>query len=71
MIDDDYEDGHAIYYPGNRKIYCIVCHEQIGRGEEDALYADNKGPLCDECYDNECDEMNHSIYVKSDLIRSE
>jgi hypothetical protein len=58
MNDDDYEDGHAIYYPGNRQMYCIICHEPTEQLEDGALYVNDKGPLCDSCFTDECDARN-------------
>lgn len=68
MSQIEHGNWNTEHFPGTRQT-CCVCHEPTGRCEEDALYADKKGPLCDECYDNECDEMNHSLYVKSDWER--
>lgn len=62
LSDEEYDDGYS-YYHENRKIYCIVCHEQIGGGEENAMYVDEKGPLCDSCFTDECDARNQEGFL--------
>ena len=58
------EHGHwnTEHFPGTRQI-CCVCHEPTGRCEEDALYADKKGPLCDSCFMDECDARNQEGFL--------
>jgi len=36
-------------YPGTLQL-CDFCDEPTGRCEEDSLYVDDSGPLCEECF---------------------
>jgi len=40
---------NAMHYPGTRQI-CIICDCPTERCEEDALYIEDHGPICDGCY---------------------
>lgn len=62
LSDEEYDDGYS-YYPGNRKIYCIICHEPIEVGEEYAMYVEQNGPLCDSCFTDECDARNQECFL--------
>ena len=49
MSQDDHEHWNARHYPGTRQL-CILCDEPTGRCEEDELYVDDEGPLCETCW---------------------
>jgi len=49
MTQAEHERWNAVNYPGTRQM-CSKCDEPTGRCEEDALYVDGVGPLCEECY---------------------
>ena len=46
----EHERINAAEWPGTRQL-CCECGEPTGRCEEDALYLDNLGPLCEACWD--------------------
>jgi hypothetical protein len=52
-----YQDEHVAWnlnnYPGTLQL-CIVCEEPTGRCEDDELYIEDEGPLCEECYKKQC-----------------
>ena len=31
---------------------CVMCDEETGRCQEDALFSDDTGPLCDSCFNS-------------------
>ena len=41
---------NASNYPGTRQL-CVECDAETGRCEEDSMYADEHGPLCEACYE--------------------
>lgn len=45
-----HEKWNAIHYPGTRQI-CVTCNEPTENCEEDALYPEETGPLCPDCYE--------------------
>jgi hypothetical protein len=49
MHQGEHERWNASHYPGTRQL-CCQCDEPTERCEEDAIYADDVGPLCVECY---------------------
>lgn len=40
---------NARHYPGTRQL-CCICDLPTGRCEDDSLYHDDCGPLCEECF---------------------
>ena len=50
LYQDEHEHWNAKHYPGTRQL-CEACQEPTGRCEEDSIYLDNIGPLCETCYD--------------------
>lgn len=49
MHQSEHESWNASHYPGTRQL-CCECDEATGRCEEDAIYVDDIGPLCEACY---------------------
>ena len=49
MSQDDHEHWNARHYPGTRQL-CILCDEPTGRCEDDELFIDDVGPLCETCW---------------------
>jgi hypothetical protein len=49
MTQDKHAAHNAASYPGTRQI-CAICEQPTGRCEDDELYADDAGPLCEDCY---------------------
>ena len=41
---------NAVHYPGTRQL-CTLCDEPTGRCEEDEMWIEDLGPLCESCYD--------------------
>lgn len=46
-----HEAINARHYPGTRQL-CTNCDEPTGRCEEDSMYIEDVGPLCETCRDN-------------------
>jgi len=44
-----HERINASHYPGTRQL-CCECEEPTGRCEEDSIYINEIGPMCEECY---------------------
>lgn len=46
------QDAHVSWnsrtYPGTRQL-CCVCEAETGRCEDDGIYVDDHGPLCEDC----------------------
>lgn len=47
---DEHNRINAREYPGTRQL-CCQCEEPTERCEEDSIYIDDLGPLCEICYD--------------------
>lgn len=45
-----HEAINARHYPGTRQL-CVTCDEPTGRCEEDGIFIDDLGPLCEACRD--------------------
>lgn len=43
-----HEAWNSAHYPGTRQI-CEECGEPTGRCEDDSIYLDDRGPLCETC----------------------
>ncbi len=48
---DKHQKINAREYPGTRQL-CCKCEEPTERCEEDSIYIEDDGPLCEVCYDN-------------------
>ena len=48
LDQSEHEQWNARHYPGTRQL-CITCEQATGRCEEDSIYRDDIGPLCEEC----------------------
>ena len=48
MDQDEHRNWNAMRYPGTRQL-CVKCDKPTGRCEEDSIYVDEDGPLCEEC----------------------
>jgi hypothetical protein len=46
---DEHERWNAKHYPGTFQL-CEKCGDPTGRCEEDSLYIEDEGPLCEACY---------------------
>ncbi len=44
----EHEVWNAKNYPGTRQL-CKECGDPTGRCEDDSIYKDDIGPLCEEC----------------------
>lgn len=53
----EHEAINSREYPGTRQL-CCQCDEPTGRCEDDSMYADDIGPLCEECYPAACQQVN-------------
>lgn len=43
--------GESLKMTRKQKIQlCVRCEEPTGRCEEDSIYLNDEGPLCEECY---------------------
>lgn len=51
----EHECHNASHYPGTRQL-CVICDDPTGRCEDDSLYWEGEGPLCNECYWEKLDE---------------
>lgn len=49
MDQIEHEKWNRSHYPGTRQL-CCECDEPTGRCEEDAMYFNESGPLCIECF---------------------
>lgn len=54
MSQSEHNRWNARNYPGTRQM-CSMCGQFTGRCEDDSLYADEEGPLCDECFGDKGD----------------
>tara|TARA_Y100001973_G_C5197774_1_gene335498 strand:+ start:1951 stop:2169 length:219 start_codon:yes stop_codon:yes gene_type:complete len=48
MTQVQHEEWNSSNYPGTRQL-CINCDNPTGRCEEDSIFIDDHGPLCEEC----------------------
>ena len=48
MLDESHERWNAQHSPGTRQL-CSECGNPTGRCEEDSIYIDDAGPLCESC----------------------
>ena len=51
MEQSEHEAFNAKNYPGTRQL-CSECDNPTGRCEEDSMFIDDTGPLCESCYRN-------------------
>ena len=49
LDQDQHRAINARHFPGTRQL-CGKCSEPTGHCEEDSLYIDDDGPLCETCY---------------------
>ncbi len=49
MSQDEHEQWNAGVYPGTLQL-CSECEVPTGRCEDDSLYINDSGPLCEKCY---------------------
>ena len=45
-----HERINAQHYPGTRQL-CCECDQPTGRCEDDSIYIEDIGPLCEDCYE--------------------
>lgn len=57
MHQDEHERWNAAHYPGTRQL-CSKCDEPTGRCEEDSIYRNDEGPLCEECAKSYNDKLS-------------
>jgi hypothetical protein len=50
MSQSEHERWNASHYPGTRQL-CTECDAPTGRCEDDSLFVDERGPLCEECFE--------------------
>ena len=50
MSQSEHERWNASHYPGTRQM-CTECDVPTGRCEDDSLFVDETGPLCEECFE--------------------
>ena len=50
MSQSEHEKWNASHYPGTRQM-CTECDAPTGRCEDDSLFVDETGPLCEECFE--------------------
>lgn len=48
MTQAEHAHWNASNYPGTRQL-CVNCDGVTGRCEEDSIYYEGHGPLCEEC----------------------
>ena len=51
LTQSEHEEWNASHYPGTRQL-CCQCDEPTGRCEDDSLYIEDNGPLCEECFED-------------------
>lgn len=44
----EHEEWNRKHYPGTRQL-CDKCQSPTGRCEDDSIYRNDEGPLCEEC----------------------
>lgn len=49
LSQDDHERINTVCYPGTRQL-CHLCDEPTGRCEDDSIFIDELGPLCESCF---------------------
>lgn len=49
MTQSEHEAWNAENYPGTRQL-CSECEQPTGRCEDDSIYVDDVGPLCEACW---------------------
>lgn len=49
MDQGAHERWNGVNYPGTRQL-CVDCEEPTERCEEDVIYIEDHGPLCEQCY---------------------
>jgi hypothetical protein len=49
LTPSQHEAWNASNYPGTRQL-CCKCEGETGRCEEDSLYIEDEGPLCESCH---------------------
>lgn len=50
MYPSEHEKWNRSHYPGTRQL-CEACGCATGRCEDDSLFVNDEGPLCETCYD--------------------
>lgn len=48
LTQAEHERWNATHHPGTMQV-CCQCDQPTGRCEEDAIYAGEVGPLCEDC----------------------
>ena len=48
LSQDQHREWNAQHYPGTWQL-CVDCEQPTGRCEEDSIYRDDLGPLCEAC----------------------
>ncbi len=49
MNQDEHAAWNSYNYPGTRQL-CSECNDETDRCDEDSMYVDELGPLCENCY---------------------
>lgn len=49
LDQSQHEAWNASNWPGTRQL-CAECEAETDRCEEDSMYVDDHGPLCEACY---------------------
>lgn len=57
LSQSDHKRWNRDHYPGTLQL-CSKCGDATDRCEEDALFVEDVGPLCEGCYDDEADAAN-------------
>lgn len=45
----EHEEWNRRNYPGTRQL-CAICDRPTGRCEDDSIFVNDEGPLCENCY---------------------
>ena len=48
ITQSEHRQWNAQHYPGTRQL-CCICERPTGRCEDDSIYSNGIGPLCESC----------------------
>lgn len=51
LSQDEHEKWNSYNYPDTKQL-CCDCESPTGRCEDDSIFIDDLGPLCEECFNS-------------------